>query len=168
MDWLATKTKAETWFKKYRYVILVVVVGIVLITLPTKKEKEQATAPVETNTAINDAYAEEKRLEAILSRITGVGEVKVMLTLASSQETVYQTNTDLSDSGNSQRNDTVIVTNAERANTGLVARIDAPSYLGAVIVCKGGGDPIVQLAVVDAVSKALGLSSNEISVLKMK
>jgi stage III sporulation protein AG len=65
-------------------------------------------------------------------------------------------------------NNTVIVSNSDRANSGLITRIEAPKYMGAVIVCKGGNDPNVRLAIVDAVSKSLGLSSNEISVLKMK
>ena len=168
MDWVNVKSKAGSWFKKYRYVVLIVAIGLVLISLPTKSKQVTSETVTTESVYISDAADDEKRLEQILSRITGVGEVNVMLTLACSQQTIYQTDTDSSDSGNTQRKDTVTVTDRERANTGLITRIDAPKYLGAVIVCKGGNDPGVQLAIVDAVSKALGLNSNEISVLKMK
>lgn len=168
MDWVSIKHKADTWFKKYRYVALIVAIGLVLITLPTKPKEESKQVSTTNAAVLNNSTEEEMRLEKILARINGVGEVDVMLTLACSQQTVYQTDTDLSDSGNSQRNNTVIVSNSDRANSGLITRIEAPKYMGAVIVCKGGNDPNVRLAIVDAVSKSLGLSSNEISVLKMK
>lgn len=168
MDWVKLKNKANTWFQKYRYVVLIVLIGLVLITLPTKsKETTGENATIETSD-LYTAADEERRLENILGRISGVGEVDVMLTLACSQQTVYQTDTDSSDSGNTQRKDTVIVTDKDRANSGLITRVEAPKYMGAVIVCKGGDDVNVRLAVVDAVSKALGLGSNDISVLKMK
>lgn len=168
MDWVIMKEKCVGWLKKYKFILLVLLVGLVLITLPTKKKETSDSLPAAEPEVLQNAAEEEARLENILARITGVGEVDVMLTLACSQQTVYQTDSDSSDSGNSQRTDTVIITESDRANTGLVTRVDAPRYMGAVIVCKGGNDPSVQLAVVDAVSKALGLDSSKISVLKMK
>ena len=168
MDWITIKNKTESWIKKYRYVVLIVMIGLVLMSLPEKKAETVTNESTEDTIHLHNAQEEEKRLEQILGRIKGVGEVEVMLTLLSSQQTIYQTDIDSSDSGNNERSNTVIITDSERANSGLISRIDAPQYMGAVIVCKGGNDPVVRLAVVDAVSKALGLSSNEISVLKMK
>jgi len=41
-------------------------------------------------------------------------------------------------------------------------------YRGAVVVCQGGDNASVRLAVVEAVSNATGLTSDRITVLKMK
>jgi hypothetical protein len=40
--------------------------------------------------------------------------------------------------------------------------------MGAVIVCQGADKPVVRLAIVEAVADATGLSTDTITVLKMK
>ena len=96
--------------------------------------------------------------------------VQVMLTLASGEETLYQTNEDYSigDNTNTKRSDTVTVTDAQRNETGLIRQQNPPKYLGAIVVCNGADSPEVRLAVVEAVSKVTGLGADDISVLKMK
>ena len=42
----------------------------------------------------------------------------------------------------------------------------APQFRGALVVCPGGDDPQVRLAVMEAVSAVTGLGSNHISVCK--
>ena len=99
-----------------------------------------------------------------MSQISGVGKTEVLLTEFSGSETIYQ-----SDSGyNLSGNDTVILTDSSRSQYGLVRQILSPVYKGAVVVCKGADSASVRLAVVDAVMRATGLSSDCISVLKMK
>ena len=122
-------------------------------------EQEEATAP---EIPIRSDLEEE--LEEILSQISGVGKTEVLLTEFSGSETIYQ-----SDSGhNLSGNDTVILTDSSRSQYGLVRQILSPVYKGAVVVCKGADSASVRLAVVDAVMRATGLSSDCISVLKMK
>jgi hypothetical protein len=41
MDWLAVKEKAGYFLRKYRYVLLILLVGIVLMCLPGGEEPEQ-------------------------------------------------------------------------------------------------------------------------------
>lgn len=164
MDSLVLKEKTRQLLGKYRYVILVLLVGIVLMLLPSRqgitKQTNTATEPAEQKQDV------QKELSQILSQIDGVGAVHVMLTIAFGEETVYQTDTDTTD--NACRIDTVIVTDANRAQQGLVQMKNPPKYLGAIVVCKGGGNAAVKLAVVEAVSRVTGLGADQISVLKMK
>lgn len=146
--------------KKYQYVLVVVLLGVVLMLIPqspreiqTVIEKEETVAP--------DL---EQQLSAILSQISGVGKAEVLLTEAVGRDTVYQVDT-RQNQGNA---DTVIVTDQNREETGLVKQILAPVYRGAVIVCQGADRAGVRLAVVDAVKSVTGLSSDCITVLKMK
>ena len=46
MDWIAGKGKVQNFLKKFRLVIIVLLAGILLLTLPSGEEEEQTTAPV--------------------------------------------------------------------------------------------------------------------------
>jgi uncharacterized protein with ATP-grasp and redox domains len=111
-----------------------------------------------------------EQLEEILSQVAGAGRVKVLLTVEEGAWTRYQTDSDTQNAGDSRsvRVDTVIVTDRERAQSGLVTQVNPPVYLGAVVVCQGAESAAVRLAITEAVSDATGLTSDKISVLKMK
>ena len=168
MDIKALTGKLPQWLRKYRYPILVLVLGLVLMVLPGRGKKEEP-APVE-KMAVEQTGSMSTELAQILGRIRGVGKVEVMLTVKTGEITVYQTDEDISttESGTTVRKETVIITNSDRQQEALVTQIRPPEYLGAVIVCQGADDVQVRLAVVEAVSKATGLGTDKISVLKMK
>ena len=157
----AVKEKAVDFIKKYRYVILVLLVGIALMLIPENEVQEITTVQTET---VNDSQALETRLEDVLSQINGAGQVRVVLTTISQEEMIYQTDQD----GEGKRVTTVTVSDGQRNETGLVRQVISPKYRGAVVVCQGADDPVVRLAIVEAVSNATGLGSDRISVLKMK
>lgn len=168
MDWLAAKTLFSNGLKKYRWAVVVLLAGLFLMALPEKKTQSvpQTGLPRET-------YQEEDlqtALEELLSQLDGAGKVKVLLSPASGKQTYYQTNDNVSANADSseRRSETVIVSGSDRSQTAVVRRIDPPVYLGAVIICQGGDSPKVRLAVVDAVATATGLTTDKISVAKMK
>lgn len=168
MDIGKLQTKVVEFLKKYRYAVLVLVIGLVLMAVPIHSNKE-----VESPTATSEPEAQisvSDQLAAVLSQIRGAGKVEVMLTVAAGEETVYQTDEDTSitEDSSSVRKDTVTVTDAQRDQTGLIRQINPPKYLGAVIVCQGADSPAVKLAIVDAVSKVTGLGADRICVVKMK
>lgn len=156
-------------FKKYKFIALIILIGIALLLIPSKHENNQET---NTNPDIKIAKYEdmENRLAELLQNIKGAGKVKVMLTVAQGEEIIYQTNTNLSSDNDSVKedSDTVTITDSGRNQSGLVRQANPPTYLGAIIVCQGADDPIVKLSITEAVSKITGLKSNCISVLKMK
>lgn len=94
--------------------------------------------------ADSEAYAArtEKQLLEIISQISGVGEVKLFLTMDNSGENVYLKNTDTK---------TVSI---------------EPKVRGVVVVCDGGDDPMVVSRVLDAVTKALNISSDKVCITK--
>lgn len=149
--------KIRGWVLKYRYVLLVLLAGLVLMLLPSPKETEQEPVLSEPEPQSADM---ETRLEKILSRISGAGEVAVMLTESAGETVIYQTD--------GEGGDTVLVTDAQRNEEGLVRSREPPCYLGAVVVCRGADSAAVRLAIVEAVSNVTGLGSDRISVLKME
>ncbi len=145
--------------KKYRYGALILVFGLVLMMLPMGKYQAEPTQTAPSAAAEESSLA--VQMEEILSQIQGVGRVSVMLTPLSGEETLYQTN-------GSQDVDTVIISDSQRNEMGLIRQVNPPTYQGVVVVCQGGDLPAVRLSVVDAVSKLTGLGADRISVLKMK
>lgn len=166
MDKLTFKEKLVSAFKKYRFVFIILLVGVFLMLLPTGNTAQtEATEPnVQPH---HEDIAEE--LEKLLGSIEGAGKVEVMISIAQGENTIYQTDSDISggESGNT-RHDTVIITNSDRNEEGLVSRVDPPVYRGAVIVCQGADRASVRLSIVEAVSSITGLGADRIAVLKMK
>ena len=160
--------KLGTVLNKYRYAALVFVIGLVLVFLPTKNKK-QTDIPEETMPNLRQTI-EIDALEEVLKSIQGAGSVKVLLSVANGEETIYQKDIDTSDSdgSSSNRDETVLVTDAQRAESGLIRQVNPPVYLGAIVVCEGADNAAVRLSITQAVSKITGLSTDHICVLKMK
>ena len=166
MDRLNLSNKIREFIRKYKYAVLVLLLGLMLMLLPGNKtvsSQETVAAP-----AVSQPLDE--MLEEILSRIEGAGEVRVLLTEHTGQEIRYQTDGESEQDSDSerQRTDTVLVEGSDSHDTGLIQRVDAPVYRGAVIVCQGADQPQVRLAIVEAVRCVTGLGADQISVVKMK
>ena len=108
----------------------------------------------------------EERLEAILSDIEGAGRVQVLLTEDAGRQTLYQTDVQSDESHRTE--DTVLVEDAARTETGLVRQTLEPEYRGAVVLCDGADISTVKLAIVQAVGCVTGLGADRICVLKRK
>ncbi len=147
---------------KLKYTLLLAAAGIGILLLPN--DVTPAPVPEESIPAITEADAERK-IEEILSQVQGAGKVKVMLTLKNDGFTEYQTDTDESTDGEREEIKTQTVFHQD---TALVRYHTFPEYLGAVVVCQGGDSPKVCLELVKAVCSLTGLTSDKITVLKMK
>ena len=157
--------KIAQLIKKYRYPILVLIAGIVLMLIPGISGEEKTVEVVPTQPQQENIELAQQ-IEEILCQVQGAGKVKIMLTVAEGQKTVYQVDSDVSQ--NSTRLETVIVTGTDREQIGVVMQVNPAKYLGAIVVCQGADRADVKLAVTQAVSRATGLGTDQISVLKMK
>lgn len=166
MEGIDIKRDGLEILKKYRYVFLILLIGLFFMLVPETSEKAQEPEPQ----AVVVESSLQTELGIILSKIAGAGNVEVLLTEASGSQTYYQADEMLSTDENTkdQRRDTVIVTNSSREETGLIRRVDPPVYQGAIVLCQGADDARVRLSIVEAVSNATGLTTNKITVLKMK
>lgn len=163
MDWLEIRGKVLDFGKRYWYVLIVFLAGLLLMAIPA--DTEETEEPIQQTVVEQPDLQQE--LELILSQIQGAGKVRVLLSESYGSRTVYQTDDILSSDGNSN-SQTVVITDADRNQYGLVHRVDPPVYLGAVVVCQGGDSATVRLAVVEAVASVTGLGADKITVLKMK
>lgn len=164
MDRSGLKKKAIELLQKYKYVALVLVVGVALMLIPGRNEKAQTVQKVQEAVQQPDM---EQRLASILSQIDGAGKVAVFLSVEEGELVVYQQDEDVSADG-SGRYDTVTVTDSDRAQSGLVQQVIPPKYQGVIVVCQGAQKAGVRLSIIQAVAKVTGLGTDRISVLKMK
>lgn len=155
-------------FAKYKYVWLVLLIGILLMMIPSRSQT--AADETEAKELSEETEDTEEKLEIILSKVSGAGEVKVMLSVAQGEQTIYQTDTSYSQSedGTDSRTQTILITDKDRNEAGLVHQKNPPKYLGAIVLSQGADDPVVKLSIVDAVGKVTGLGADKIAVLRME
>lgn len=147
----------------YKYVFLVLAVGVLLLLLPTGGE---APNPEPGAAAQSDPFnleAFEDKLEQILSRVEGAGEVRVVLTLDGGSRRILAQDQERDGTGGGT---SATVTLGRGAGNQEVVPLQtlAPSFRGALVVCPGGADPRVCLALTEAVSVLTGLGADSIAI----
>lgn len=171
--------KKATWFQKlwgkYKYVLLIALVGVVLLAWPERTAGSGTPqAPSSQDSEAEEVAAMEERMREVLARIDGVGALELMLSVESTDRLEFAVDTELRYSGQtaapddySRRTETVVVSGSGGEDGPVAVRRISPAYRGALVVCEGGGDPEVKLAVTQAVSSLTGLSSDRIAVARM-
>ena len=123
----------------------------------------------------------EEKLEDILSKIEGVGSVKVFINYSESSETVamYNENSKTSTteetdkSGGTRKVEQtdsqkeVIYQEQNGTKTPIVQKTVEPKIEGAIITAKGAGDVNVKTSIIQAVEAATGLATHKIQVFTM-
>lgn len=164
--------KALQGIKKYKYVLLTALLGVLLLLLP-QNEKATDTGSATPSAAENfDREALQNEMEDILSSLDGVGKLSLMLTVegGGAYELAQDENASLKARGDevdeqTRKTETVVLGNGTSAEV-VVTHSRYPRFVGALIVCEGGDRADVQLKVTQAVSALTGLSSERISVVK--
>ena len=141
-----------------------------LESMPFFDSSSRAKAVVKMENQSQTTQTVETQLEELLCYLKGAGKVKVMLSVAKGEQIIYQTDSTYSNHENSSdtRTQTILTTDSERNETGLIHQKNPPVYLGAVVLAQGAENPVVKLAIVEAVSNVTGLGTDKISVLKMQ
>ena len=175
MEGSRIKRAAEsTLFKRiltYKYVILAVLLGALLLLLPDGKAKEAERG--EAQLSDFDRGEVQHEMEEILSAIEGTGRLRLMLTvrgggtLSLAQDRTLTSRQAESGDECSDKTETVVLGSGNNAEV-VVTEQRYPDYVGALVVCEGGDSPNVRLQVTQAVSALTGLASDKISVIKGK
>jgi stage III sporulation protein AG len=151
--------------KKYKYAILVILAGIILMLLPKCQASGQTEKTDTLNTETFSVEAQEKKISDALSKISGVGKVQVVLTLKSGTE-LHLAEDEQTEDGLESRSETVTINRGSGQQDIVVTKRVYPTYQGALIVCEGADNAAVQLAITNSVSALTGLSTEKISVVR--
>ena len=154
--------------KRYKYVFLVAAVGVLLLLWPAGESQEKAAGAEEPD--LFQAAQLERKLEKALTQVEGAGEVSVVLTLdAGPRQVIAQDGTAVQEADKTSRETTSVLL-SKGSGTQEAVRLQelAPAYRGALVVAQGGDDPLVRLALNQAVSALTGLGADQISICKGK
>lgn len=193
------KLKKEQWF-------MIVLCGVLLVILamPLGKKSggetlsddandtfvpsESPGAETKTETDYGEMTLEEytesmeKKLEEALSDMAGVGEVRVVITMASSTEKVVEkeqpvnrSNTAEIDSQGGSRNvntvemgDTTVYSTQSGESIPYVVKVMQPKVEGVMVVAQGAGNGSVNKNITEAIQALFGIEAHKIKVVKMK
>ncbi len=131
-------------------IILGAVLGVALLLYGGKEEE-----PKTENASDLEAYAAsvEKKIEELCAGVDGVKNIKVAVSFESGFEYVYATDGDK----------TLTVGSGSGESAVIVTEI--PPVIGGVgVVCRGGGNPVIQKRLIELISAAYGVSSNKIYI----
>jgi stage III sporulation protein AG len=152
------KTLRET-LKKYQAVLLALAVGLGLLLWPADSGRQTSQT---TQQAEDDAgrYVEqlEQRVASALSRMEGVGDATVVLTLSTGKRR------ELAFDQKGEEREAVVVSAGTGREETVIVQEAAPVLQGALVVCPGGNDPQVRLNILQAVMALTGLRANQISI----
>ncbi len=164
--------KALKGIKKYKYILLTALLGVLLLLLPQEEKRAKPASDTPSAAENFDREALQKEMETILSSLDGVGRLSLMLTVEGGG--VYELAQDESASLKScgeevdertKKTETVVLGSGAGAEV-VVTHSRYPRFVGALIVCEGGDRADVQLNVTQAVRARTGLSSARITVVR--
>jgi len=163
------RVKALDALKRYKYVALTAVLGIVLLLLPGGNEKKQEGGAPDAAEDF-DRTALQEEMEEILSSLDGVGHLKLMLTVdggsayeLARDEAQTQKRSGENTGERTQKSETVVLGSGASAEV-VVTRSRFPAFIGALVVCEGGDR--AEVRVTQAVAALTGLSTERITVVK--
>lgn len=127
----------------------------------------KTAAPEKTENVAEIEEKLERRLGELISRIDGVGEVSVMVTLEKTTTAVYEKDSKLEETsgnaaGSSSRETEVVL--AGSAKQPLLTGNIMPTVRGAAVVCEGAANPLVREKVANTVAKALNIGISRVYV----
>lgn len=202
---LLEKLRVEKWFQRDN-LIIIILSGVLLLVIawPTKTDNRSISDSRDITTAgespnllqketdpipsaveeSKEAYERklEKRLKAILEVMEGVGEVEVMITLASSEELVVEkdrpivrSNTTENDSEGGSRSiyqtdskETTVYSNAGNDSEPYVIKTLTPKIEGVLVAAKGAGYGEVSKNITEAVQALFDLDAHKIKVVSLQ
>ncbi|MDE6502202.1 MAG: hypothetical protein K2L10_08975 [Ruminococcus sp.] len=175
MEW-AEKFRDLPKEKKLLAVVMAMgIAGLIFIMLSSVIPDGKNNNTPEYNTVSESSDSEsyrietEKRLADFLSSIDGAGDVKVYLNVGSEERYVYATEGKRSKSENKTEEERkYVIIGSGNEKSALVETVQTPVITGAVIACGGYDNPAVQEQIYKAVSSALGISTGQIYVTKLK
>ncbi len=181
--------------------VIILMVGILLLILSwpnnsndsktsrnTYETKDINNSKEETPITRDKSQAEiylhtlEERLEEVLKKVEGVGEVEVMITLKGSKEVVVlkdepfrmeKVNEDDGEGGkrttsnHDQEENTILIENEDGSKTPYILKELEPQVEGIIVIATGGNNGEIIKQIIEAVQVLFGVAPHKVKVMKM-
>lgn len=173
IDNLAEKIRKDN---KLVIIIIVGILGIILLMFSGQDKKEESETDIQEKTESTEKLAginevEEKletKLEQMISSMSGVGAVRVIVTVASSDEYIFAENLKTETDGDSVLTDRNVIISENKEGGGPVEKsIKNPDVLGVAVVCQGADSLIVKSEIVSLITSLFGIGADRVYVGNM-
>lgn len=141
--------------KKFWFIPLMVLFGVLLMTQQIKEPAAVPVAAVDRSAAF--VQETESRIAEMLKSVEGAGECKVTITLASGGKKEYVR----------EEGSVLVITDKDGNESAVVSKENAPEIAGVTIASKGAGSVAVQNRITESVSTVLGVGTNKICVVML-
>lgn len=172
-----------SWGKRGRYLVVVVVVCLGLLTIMWPQSTSSPPATSVSPTVPSEGVAQAKtnltmELENILSQVEGAGKVQVSITLSSdglksyarnTKDDVKETQESVSSSGTrtiKEENQTSDI--AVSGGAALLVEDNAPEVVGVLVVAEGAQDSKIKEQLTDAATTLLNIPPYQVRVVARK
>lgn len=134
-----------------------------------------------SNISANDEYTLEEELEEVLSKISGVGQVKVLITYSQTSEVVPMYNEKYTES-TTQEADTnggtrtiqqsdnskeIIYEEQSGTKVPITKKVILPKIEGAIVIAEGANNTNLKVNIIQAVEAVTGLPTHKVQVFEM-
>lgn len=161
-----------------KIIVFLGIAGMLLILISelmpdSDKSKEDITSVQDNDTDSTEYKRQlESELGDILSKIDGIGDTSIMITLDGTTEYVYaqqlDTTTDQSEGKKRESyRSNIVMTESGNEKKALIKKIIRPQVTGVLVACTGGDNLIVKENVIGAVSAVLGIPAGRVYVVKL-
>lgn len=165
-------------------IITVVAINVICGEKDTKNTNTTGYKEIADNISNNcnisesNEYDLQNKLEDILSKMQGVGKVKVLVTYSQTSSIIPMYNesgtttiTEETDSNGGTRKQESADTNKEVVknadNQAITQTVTLPKIEGTIIIAEGGGNVTTKTNIIQAVSAVTGLASYKVQVFEM-
>ena len=141
--------------------LLALAAGVILLLLP-----EGGTAPQNSGISPTETYREalEAEVETLLSRMEGVEDCTVVLTLSYGYEYLYATDQRVNEHASGKETEkTVVLATEDGGEEPILLREKQPVVCGAAVVCPGA-DTATCLRIASLLSALFGLDGDSVSI----
>ncbi|AJD91422.1 hypothetical protein JMA_21050 [Jeotgalibacillus malaysiensis] len=166
--------------KKIPIIILLLFIGVMILTQNRSPEEQTVIkSDVQDEAAeITDLERQlEKKISSLLKKSLGTSKVDVMITLGSGERLIYERNESIQhDTGEEHRDDQQSVSGRKSTTSEVVIGqasgaepvlkyVEKPMVSGVLIAAEGSESAGIKKRIIDAVSKALDVSTHRVAVI---
>ena len=172
-----------SWKPKKQQLLIILMIGILLAVtvVPDSPKKKLETENKETESQFDYEEKMERKLEEVLSKVEGVGKVKVMITLQESSEKILEKDEEsikdsieekdaqggIRSTFNNQYKETTIYKGREEEQKPYIKKELSPKIEGVVVIAQGGENKVAVKNMTEAVQALFEVEPHKIKIMKM-
>ena len=144
------KKNSKIWI-----ILIGALAGVILLVAGGADKTESVQVDADERALAEYTEEIEKKIYELCSKVKGVSDVSVAVSFESGFEYVYAKNEEKGD----------FITIGSGSSKNAVKITEKPPTIGGIgIVCRGGGDPVIQSRLINLLSATFGVSSSKIYI----